>query len=200
MRSIKRIKHDLEWVQRKTRNLEGEIRRLEHALALRPCNTPQHETIRPLSSFVAPVVYRPPTFNELRRRFPAYVNPEYERARLDSTVTDWYPELDPPTESVVVGFELVHPNICASTESIMAMLHERHLEPACYEELLGFAQQFPDTVLTHHPIVALGSVARIWGGDGVACIWSDASGRHLDLCRIAGSDWDTDFRFLATPA
>jgi hypothetical protein len=83
----------------------------------------------------------------------------------------------------------------ASTDEVLAEMDRKGLRPALYEELLGFAEKYPDEQ-RKYPIVALGSEADVGGDRGVACLWRDGDGRHLDLGWIADV-WDGHDRFLA---
>ncbi|MEK7384088.1 MAG: hypothetical protein AAB262_12495 [Elusimicrobiota bacterium] len=141
--------------------------------------------------FSAPIVYVQPKFEELKRRFPAYVNPDYKGKRFDpiercKAVSK---------ENREVAFEYVHMDRDASTDEVLAEMDRKGLRPALYEELLGFAEKYPDEQ-RKFPIVALGSEADVSCLRHVAFLWDDDDGRHLDLIWVDG-DWDGDCRFLA---
>ena len=142
-------------------------------------------------SFSAPIVYVQPEFEELQRRFPGYVNPDYKGKRFDpiercKAVSK---------ENREVAFEYVHMDRDASTDEVLAEMDRKGLRPALYEELLGFAEKYPDEQ-RKYPIVALGSETRVRARRSVACLWHDGNGRGLNLS-WAGRDWYGLFRFLA---
>ena len=83
----------------------------------------------------------------------------------------------------------------ASTDEVLAEMDRRGLRPALYEELLGFAEKYPDEQ-RKYPIVALGSEADVGGRRRVAYLWDGGDGRSLNLGWI-GSGWNDDYRFLA---
>lgn len=149
-----------------------------------------HQT-RSESTFLARVVYVQPRFVELKRRFPAYVTPEYKSIDLDpieccKAVSK---------ESREVAFEYVHLDRDASTDEVLAEMDRKGLRPALYEELLGFAEKYPDEQ-RKYPIVALGSEALVHGLRYVACLWNNGDGRHLYLYWIVCA-WVDRYRFLA---
>jgi len=145
------------------------------------------------SPFSAQVVYAQPEFEELKRRFPAYVNPDYKGKRFD-------PIERCKTASMAIGdrevaFEYVHMGRDASTDEVLAEMDRKVLRPALYEELLGFAEKYPDEQ-RKYPIVALGSETDVSGGRHVACLWDDDGGRCLGLHWV-GYGWCGYCRFLA---
>lgn len=143
------------------------------------------------SPFSAPVVYVQPAFEELKRRFPAYVNLDYKGKRFDPIERC----KGVSTENREVAFEYVHMDRDASTDEVLAEMDRKGLRPALYEELLGFAEKYPDEQ-RKYPIVALGSGAHVHGGRRVAYLWDDDDSRNLYLYWIGG-DWDDHCRFLA---
>lgn len=143
----------------------------------------------PFSTFIS---YVQPEFEELKRLFPAYVNPDYKRVE----------RFDPIERSKAVSrvnrevaFEYVHMDRDASADEVLDEMDRKGLRPALYEELLGFAEKFPDEQLKF-PIVALGSEKIMLGFRGVAHLWREDDGRHLDLRWIEGG-WCGAYRFLA---
>lgn len=149
------------------------------------------------SFFVALVVYVQPEFEELKRMFPAFVHPKYKNNRFDPiercknvpTFIDSHP-----------AFEYVHLNRHASTDEVLAEMDSRRLRPALYEELLGFAERYPDEQWKYR-IVALGSTACVSGDRAVAYLSNDGDGCHgngrgLDLGWVV-CGWNEGFRFLA---
>ena len=141
--------------------------------------------------FSAPIVYVQPEFEELTRRFPAYVNPDYKGKRFDpiercKAVSK---------ENREVAFEYVHMDRDASTDEVLAEMDRKGLRPALYEELLGFAEKYPDEQ-RKFPIVALGSEADVRGDRHVAFLWSGDDGRSLGLSWV-GLGWYDRYRFLA---
>ena len=143
------------------------------------------------SAFSAHIVYVQPGFEELQRRFPAYVNPEYKGKRFDpiercKAVSK---------ENREVAFEYVHMDRDASTDEVLAEMDRNGLRPALYEELLGFAEKYPDEQ-KKYPIVALGSEAYVDGDRRVAYLWDNDRGRLLGLPWL-GRGWSGHYRFLA---
>jgi hypothetical protein len=143
------------------------------------------------SGFTVPIVYIQPTFEELKRRFPVYINPDYKGKRFDpiercKAVSK---------ENREVAFEYVRLDRDASTDEVLAEMDRRGLRPALYEELLGFAEKYPDEQ-RKYPIVALGSEACVDGGRRVASLWHDGFGRCLCLGWVDGG-WYGCCRFLA---
>lgn len=141
--------------------------------------------------FSAQVVYVQPEFEELKRRFPAYVNPDYKGKRFDpiercKAVSK---------ENREVALEYVYLVRNASTDEVLAVMDCLGLRPALYEELLGFAEKYPDEQ-RKYPIVALGSEAGVSGHRLVAYLWHGDDGRGLGLHWV-GDVWDGRYRFLA---
>lgn len=152
---------------------------------------PEWHEVGLAETFSAPIVYVQPEFEELKRRFPAYVNPDYKGKRFDpiercKAVSK---------ENREVAFEYVHMDRDASTDEVLAEMDRKGLRPALYEELLGFAEKYPDEQ-RKYPIVALGSEANVGGGRNVAYLWLDGDGRRLGLYWV-GFDWRGRYRFLA---
>jgi hypothetical protein len=143
------------------------------------------------SPFSAPVVYVQLTSKELKRRFPAYVKPDYKGKRFHPIERC----KGVSTENREVAFEYVHMDRDASTDEVLAEMDRRSLRPALYEELLGFAEKYPDEQ-RKYPIVALGSESGVRGDRHVAYLWYDDRGRCLLLYWI-DYDWRVTFRFLA---
>lgn len=141
--------------------------------------------------FTALVVYLQPEFEELERRFPAYVNPDYKGKRFDPIERCKVVS----KENREVAFEYVHMDRDASTDEVLAEMDRKGLRPALYEELLGFAEKYPDEQ-RKHPIVALGSETCVRSCRRVACLWDDVDGRGLRLSWVV-SDWNTYYWFLA---
>lgn len=146
-----------------------------------------------ISPFSAPIVYLQPEFEELKRRFPAYVNSGYKGKRSDPIGRC----KGISKENREVAFEYIHMDRKASTDEVLAEMDRKGLRPALYEELLGFAEKYPDEQ-RKFPIVALGSKTRVGGDRGVAFLCGFGDGRSLDLHWLGlGSDWRSDYRFLA---
>ena len=140
--------------------------------------------------FSAPVVYVQPEFEELKRRFPAYVNLDYKGKHFDPIERCKAVS----REGRKVAFECVHMDRDASTDEVLAEMDRLGLRPALYEELLGFAKKYPNEQ-RKYSIVALGSGTDVRGGPGVACLWGDGDGRGLGL-RWLGHGWLGHYRFL----
>ena len=142
--------------------------------------------------FVCEVLYIQPKFEELKRRFPAYVNPDYEAGKRFDPIERCKTVL---RESREVVFEYVHMDRDALTDEVLAEMDREGLLPALYEEFLGFAEKYPDEQ-RKYPIAALGSWALVRGDRYVACSWDDGYGRRLYLHGI-DSVWLDRCRFLA---
>lgn len=142
--------------------------------------------------FSAPIVYVQPEFEELKRRFPAYVDPDYMGKRFDPIKRCKVVS----KENRDVDFEYVHNmDKYASTNEVLAEMDRKRLRPALYEELLGFAEKYPDEQ-RKYPIVALGSESCVRSGRSVACLWSVGDKRGLSLLWL-GFGWLDHCRFLA---
>jgi hypothetical protein len=143
------------------------------------------------STFSAPVVYLQPEFEELLQRFPGYVMPDFKGKRFDPIERC----KSVSKENREVTFECVHMTRDATTDEVLAEMDRKGLRPALYEEVLGFAEKYPDEQ-RKYPIVALGSETRRGGTRGVACLWGDGCRRDLNLSWIYGA-WHRDCRFPA---
>jgi hypothetical protein len=142
------------------------------------------------NTFTAFVKYEQPSLEELERRFPI-VAPYYKGKRFDPIERC----KGVSKENREVAFEYVHMDRNASVDAVLAEMDRLGLRPALYEELLGFAAQYPDEQ-RKYPIVALGSETRVGGFRSVACLWGDGPGRSLGLRWVDG-DWHDYYRFLA---
>lgn len=142
-------------------------------------------------TFTAPIVYVQPENEELMRRYPAYITLDFKGKRLDPIERC----MGVSRENRKVSFEYVHMDRSASTHEVLAEMDRRGLRPALYEELLGFAEKFPNEQ-RKHPIVALGSETDSGGDQCVAFLWFDEDDGSIELCWI-GLDWHSRYRFLA---
>lgn len=137
------------------------------------------------------ITYTQPQFEELKRRFPAYVNPKYNFR--------WFEPIERcmsvSKESREIVFEYFRVDGTTSTDVVLAEMDRRGLRPALYEELLGFAEKYPDE-LRKFPIVALGSETFLLGQSCAASLGSYGSGPNLHL-PCFDDDWRHDYRFLA---
>lgn len=147
-------------------------------------------------TFSAPVTYVQPDFEELKRRFQGHVNPGYGHdGRSWFDPSDRYEYVS--RENREVAFEYVHMGINhTSFGDVIKEMQKRGLRPALYEELLCFAEKYPDEQ-RKYPIVALGSKVCMAG----CCIIvpslvDDRGARGLDAWWIAYGFRDTA-RFLA---
>ncbi|MBP9869778.1 hypothetical protein KBC59_04450 [Patescibacteria group bacterium] len=149
---------------------------------------------QPMTAFVN---YVQPEFEELKRRFPAYVDPDYF-AGLRFDPIECCKAVS--KENREVAFEYVYmgreSSIDETDDKVLAEMDRLGFRPALYEELLGFAEKYPDEQ-RKYPIVALGSVALVHVRlRGVACLWGNGDDSYLDLC-WSGCGWNDDDRFLA---
>ncbi|MFA6446671.1 MAG: hypothetical protein WCW31_00245 [Patescibacteria group bacterium] len=140
--------------------------------------------------FVALVVYAIPAMDELKRRFPDYVNQAYDGIAFKPIKA---------CENVIretreVEFEYVCMNRNASYEEVLAEIDKRGLRSALPEELLALDAKYPEEKIKF-PMVALGSETDVDGHRNVACLWSDGAGQRLRLVWF-DSDWHGNDRFL----
>lgn len=140
--------------------------------------------------FSARIIYVLPPLEELERRFLARVNPNYEGKRFDPIECC----KGVSTKNREVAFEYVHMDRDALTVEVLAEMDRRGLRPALYEELLGFAEKYPDEQ-RKYPIVALGSETVVDSDRSVASLSGGGWG-GLGLDWVAGS-WLDRCRFLA---
>jgi hypothetical protein len=142
--------------------------------------------------FRALVEYVQPSYADLKKAFDwvydGYKNAEFKAIDVCKDVS---------TENREIEFELVHLDKEMHTDAILAELDRLGFRPALYEELLGFAKQYPDEQ-RKYPIVALGSVDR---SDDRLCspyVREDDRGRVLHMLWIDVPDpWFRRCRFLA---
>lgn len=90
---------------------------------------------------------------------------------------------------------LFHFNRYISSEDAIAGMKAEGYRPATMRELLGFGEHNPE-LQREFPIVALGSVAELFGDRHVGCLDRDDAGRSADLYCF-GSVWSGSYRFLA---
>lgn len=96
-----------------------------------------------------------------------------------------------------LAVKLVHfNNRFISSDDAVKEMDNMGLRPATHEELLAFGAKYSD--MRHKfPIVALGSLAQVEGGDPRAlCLDRGGSKRGISLIWYA-FDWDDKYRFLA---
>ncbi len=137
------------------------------------------------------VVYAIPAMNELKRRFPAYVNPAYDGIafkpiKVCEGVSRETREIEP---------EYVHLERHVSNDAALAEIDKRGLRPCLPEELIAFGDAYPKEQ-RKFPIVALGSGAGVDGDRRVACLWDGGNGRGLRLVSV-GDGWSVLCRVLA---
>lgn len=97
---------------------------------------------------------------------------------------------------IEVDLELVHFGRVMSSDEVLKELYQKGLRPAKLEELLAFGAKYPDEQ-RKYPVVALGSVWRLWNGDRrIPSLGGNAGSRGLDLIRLDGV-WDVFCRFAA---
>ncbi len=142
------------------------------------------------SGFSAPIVYVQPPFEELERRFPDGVDPDFEGRRFDPIERCKAVS----RESREVAFEYFCLERDASDEEVLAEMGCSGVRPALYEEFLGFTEKYPDEG-REFPIAALGSEARVDGDRRNAYRSDEAGGRGLELGR-ATLLWNEFYRFL----
>lgn len=145
------------------------------------------ETIR----YHAPIQYDQPSYIRLKQGFD-WVYDGYSKAEFKTIDAC----RNVSTESRETWFELVYLNKNTTTSAVLAELARLELRPALYEELLGFAKQYP-IEQCKYPIVALGSVCQ---EDELLCspfLHALGRGRCLSFGWV-DNDWnDGGYRFLA---
>lgn len=156
--------------------------------------------------FTARVTYVQPVLDQLRRRF--YLNIIEFRDRkfkpLDSCRKELeLSALDSDVRNCEVPFEYIRFGRKVKTDEVLEEMGSRGLRPALLEELLGFAERYPDEQ-RKHPIAALGSQAEDDGRRDFAYLWVDYNVSlrthvpHLGLHRM-DYEWPDDTMFLAVP-
>ena len=136
--------------------------------------------------FSAWVTYVQPEYEELESRFQGYVNPDYRGKRFDPIerckVAWEEAQVGPRLTGRQVAFEYVLMGRRASEDEVLAEMDRKKLRPALYEELLGFAEKYPDEQ-RKLSIFGLGSELHVLGGSYVACLWGSVvdHSRRLDL-------------------
>lgn len=133
-----------------------------------------------------------PSFAELKKRFPQYVNEEYRDAAFARI-----PERPPDVVLVPheLPFKYVRFNRRMSDSEMVAAMLRHGLLPALPEEALDFLKEHPEELKLGRAIWALGAHLK----DGrVLIAWRRGSGRELLLDRTH-SDWGEGSLFLAVP-
>lgn len=143
-----------------------------------------------LVTMAARAVYAMPLFASLQTQFN-WTDPAFNK--LDFAPIEQCRQAE--VEERDMDFVYVHLDRDASTEEVLAEMEALGLRPATYMELLAFARAYPDEQ-RKFPIVALGSVAVLDGGQHVACLGRGDADRGLYLFWFAGA-WFGYFRFLA---
>lgn len=146
--------------------------------------------------YVALVVYAQPTFEELTRRFPAHVNPDYCNKKFEpiGRCKDVLQEASGLPAGKSVAFELMCMRQILPTKAILVEMDFEGVRPTLYEELLGFDRAYPDAQMKY-PIVALGSVSLVRCNLSVACLWKHEDARGLRQVPF-NHLWSEDCRFL----
>ncbi len=140
--------------------------------------------------FVATVVYTCiPLMDELRRRFPAFV----DQAFSDIVFKPIKVCKKISRETREVEFEYVHLDHGASNDEVLAKIERHGLRPALPEELFAFDAKYPEE-MTKFRIVALGSETKAYPQQ-VVYLLHDDRGRKLNLHPIA-LGWDDRCWFL----
>lgn len=97
------------------------------------------------------------------------------------------------SEPIREGTKVFHFNRLISSEDAIKEMKKEGYEPANLSELLQYAQQ---NRWKDEQVVALGSVAEVYGDRDAACLCVDGRGRSLRLFWW-GDDWSAGCRFLA---
>jgi hypothetical protein len=115
----------------------------------------------------------------------------YDWANSDITAKR-FPTAETGTKEIVV--EVAHFGCNMSSEDVVKELAKRGLRPANLAELLAYGAAYPEEQ-RKYPIVALGSVARVFGWRGVPYLFEVGSERRLSLDWWGGG-WGGRYRFL----
>ncbi len=99
-------------------------------------------------------------------------------------------------EKVVVSAKLFHFNREVSNKEAIAEMNKDGYRPATLAELLALGEAQPD-LQRQFPIIALGSVWRVGGGDRRVSSLSVDDGRRELYLSWFGADWNAYYRFLA---
>ncbi len=91
-------------------------------------------------------------------------------------------------------FEICFGRVVDSSEDLTVKLDELGYKPAQLPELLSLGKEKPE-LQRDHPIIALGSLAVIWGYRCVSSLDESDSRRRLSL-RPFRDDWGAWYRFL----
>lgn len=144
--------------------------------------------------FPVMVYYEQPSCLELQRRFPALTDPRFEENKKFRPITSCE---NVSRENRVVTFQYTRVMPFPDHKYILDIINRRGLRPALYEELLSFAELYPNEQ-KKFPIAALGSTLYINGGlDNAYLWWYHPGGAHLGLHWL--SDFWSDYcRFLVT--
>lgn len=116
--------------------------------------------------FVAFVSYTQPSFEELKRRF-SYVVPEYSDGKNFAPVERCKAVSKKSRE---VTFEYVLAENLSFSDQMLIEMDSKGLRPALYEELLCFAEKYPDEQ-RKYPIIALGSEVDVGGHRRIATLF-----------------------------
>jgi hypothetical protein len=145
---------------------------------------------QPMTAFVK---YKQPSFDELTRRLLIYGKPFFEGKRFKPIE---HCEAVSQKDREVI-FKYLHLNRNVTTGEVLTEMGRMGLRPALYEELLGFAEKYPDE--TKYSIVALGSEPVLDDHDHrslVVNLW------RMQLILVSSwvhKDWHADTRFLVVP-
>jgi hypothetical protein len=144
------------------------------------------------SELRAEIIHIQPSYADLKKAFDwvydGYKNAEFKAIDVCKDVS---------TENREIEFELVHLDKEMHTDAILAELDRLGFRPALYEELFGFAKQYPDEQ-RKYPIVALGSVCLSDDHLRSPYVYGDDSGRGLHMYPIDYPyPWHRSYRFLA---
>lgn len=158
---------------------------------------PRNSVIRRRGSFTARVVYRHLSLRTLKRQFGT-VNTEYRAWRFKGIGSS--ERVSRKTREVTFVYFSQNPRngFLMESDAIEEIMKLRGFRPARYEELIGFARNYPDE-LDKYSIVAVGSVIRNeYGTLGVPVLSNVKGGTRLNL-RWEKGPWPKKWRFLAVP-
>ena len=135
------------------------------------------------------VTYKMPSYEELKKRFPDYVSVIFDGRPWEPIEACKHISREPRK----IRFEYFQVDQ-TSTEEVLAEMEKQGLRPALVEELICFAERYPDEQRNLW-IVALGSSAMGRGGRYVAML-DGVSGRRILEHEWFGIGWHRSLRFL----
>ncbi len=136
------------------------------------------------------VTYKMPSYEELEKRFSGYVSIVFDGRPRESIKACKHISREPRK----IRFYYFQVDQASTTAHVLAEMEKQGLRPALPEELVCFAERYPDEQRNLW-IVALGSSARS-GDDWYVAVLDGVSGMRLLRDRRFHDAWRTRYRFL----